>query len=448
MPGRSPRARLSLLALLSLLVLGTGHSQAEDLYQSYQWALQHDMAYAAAQQRRLAAAEPERQARAALLPHLSLEAGGGWVEHRHSDTIRRNRNDSNAYALVLVQPLLRWQNLIALDQGKTRDSAAQIDLLLARQTLMLQVANAYFALLLAEDQLLTSRQQVRTLSQHLDKSRRLLLAGSGTEHVRQQVQARHDAAYAEQIAAANDLRLRQQALSRLTGRTPGELARLDTRTAFSAPQPPRLETWAEQARQYNLRVQAAELRRLIAEQETEKQQAGHLPSLDLVAAHGRFSSVGGSLYDVSLPADHYTQSVLGVRLSVPLYAGGGTLSRSREAQALLGVAEHELEDARREADFVARQAFLTLTSGISQYQALQQALNSSQSNLHNMTQAFEAGARIGSDVLDAEQQLTQARHALARQRQALLLARLELMAATGSLDEAGLQTINALLERP
>ncbi|MDF9619324.1 TolC family outer membrane protein [Pseudomonas entomophila] len=445
MPGHRPRIRVATLALLALC---SNPGQASDLYQTYLKAVDHDMAYAAAQQRQQAAAEKAPQGLATLLPHLSLEGGAAWVDREHSGGAQRDKDNSNAYALVLVQPLLRWQNVIDHAQGKAQATAGEIDLLAARQDLMLRVADTYFELLLAEDQLHTSRQQVRSLGQQLDKAQRFRREGSGTENEVQRIQASYDLAQAEQIAAGNALRLQQQAMARLIGNDPGELARLDEQVAFAGPQPPRMEAWTEQARAQNLKVQAAEVRRLIAEQEVEKQQAGHLPTLDLVAAHGRFASVGGSLYDVTVPEEKYTQTVVGVQLSVPLYAGGGTQSRTREARALHGAAEDELEDARREADFMARQAYLNLTGGLSQYQALQQALRSSQSNLQITTHAFEAGARISSDVVDAEQQVTRTTLQLARQRYAILQAQLRLMAASGSLGDDNLKRLSALLTRP
>ncbi|CAI8859539.1 MULTISPECIES: TolC family outer membrane protein [Pseudomonas] len=437
------RIRASLIALL--LLASSQQARADDLYQLYQKALAHDMKYAAAIEQQRASNEKEPQGRALLLPNLSLEGGAAWVDRDDSGASTRNRDNSNAYALVLIQPLLRWQNVIGHDQSKALVLAGEINLQAARQDLMLRVADAYFDLLLAEDLLSTSRQQVRTLQEQRSKAERFYQAGSGTESEVQRIQARYDLAYARQMAAHNAVQLHQETLAQLTGSVPAALARLDPQVRFQGPQPALIGTWAEQAQQHNLKVQAAQIKRLVAEKEIDKQQAGHLPTVDLVAAHGRFASVGGSLYDVTLPEEKYTQTVVGVQVSLPLYAGGGTTSRTREARALHGVALDEVEDARREAGLMARQAYLTLTSGISQYAALQQALRSSQTNLTSTTRAFEAGARISSDVLDAEQQVTQTEQQLAEQRYAIVLAQLRLLAASGSLGDAGLQEINALL---
>ncbi|MNH27703.1 outer membrane channel protein [compost metagenome] len=72
-------------------------------------------------------------------------------------------------------------------------------------------------------------------------------------------------------------------------------------------------------------------------------------------------------------------------------------------------------------------------------------MRSSQSDLRITTHAFEAGARISSDVLDAEQQLTRTRLQLARQRYTILQAQLRLMAASGSLSDDNLKALSALL---
>ena len=170
-----------------------------------------------------------------------------------------------------------------------------------------------------------------------------------------------------------------------------------------------------------------------------------MPTLDLIAAHGRFASVGGDVYDVTLPENRYNQTVVGVKLSVPLYSGGRTSSRVREAHALQSKAADEVEDARRNAGLKARQAYLQVTNGMSQYQALKQALNSSQINLAAVTHGFEAGSRINTDVLDAQQKVTDTQQRLAQQRYAILMAQLHLLASTGNLSDARLRDISHTL---
>ena len=83
---------------------------------------------------------------------------------------------------------------------------------------------------------------------------------------------------------------------------------------------------------------------------------------------------------------------------------------------------------------------------MSQYQALKQALKSSQVNLTSVTHGFEAGARINTEVLDAQQKVTDTQQRLAQQRYAILLAQLNLLASTGNLNDARLREVSRLLD--
>ena len=56
---------------------------------------------------------------------------------------------------------------------------------------------------------------------------------------------------------------------------------------FNAPVPAAIDDWATTAQQGNLAVQAAQIAQRLAEMDIDKEQAGHLPTLDLIAAHGR-----------------------------------------------------------------------------------------------------------------------------------------------------------------
>ncbi len=94
---------------------------------------------------------------------------------------------------------------------------------------------------------------------------------------------------------------------------------------------------------------------------------------------------------------------------------------------------------------MARQAYLQVTSGMSQYQALKQALRSSKVNLASVTHGFEAGVHIHTEVLDAQQNVVDTQQRLAQQRYAIRLAQLNLLASTGNLNDASLHEISHLL---
>lgn len=432
---------IGLLGGLTLFLVSPSAS-GSDLYALYQRALTHDMTFAAVQAQAAAVAERQVQRRADLLPSLSATGGAAWVDAQESDHYRRNRDHSNAYAVVLTQPLLRWQNVIAHDQSKLQVSASEVAIEQARQNLMLRVARAYFDVLLAQEVLETRTHQLRTLVRQRARTQRLLGEGATTANALAQIQARHDDAEADRIAAHGQLDLAIETLAQLTASRRTSSASLGHDIHFQTPEPASADAWASQAQTSSLSVQAAELVQRTAHMGIERERAGHLPTVDLIAAHGRFSAVGGDLYDVTLPEARYRQTVVGLKLDIPLYAGGRTTSQVREAQALEYEANDRLEEARRTAALTARQAYLRVTSGLSRYQALRQALVSSETNLSAVTHGFEAGAHIDTEVLDAQQRVSDTRQRLAEQRHAVLMAQLELLASSASLDDASLRRVS------
>jgi outer membrane protein len=138
---------------------------------------------------------------------------------------------------------------------------------------------------------------------------------------------------------------------------------------------------------------------------------------------------------------------VGVQLSVPLFAGGLTQSRVREALAGRDKSEQDLENTQRTVAQLVRQNFLNVTSGIAQVRALEQALASTQSQLDSTILGRDVGVRTSVDVLNAQQQVFQTRRDLQQARYNYLLNTLRLKAATGTLAEPDLEQVNRALSR-
>jgi len=94
-----------------------------------------------------------------------------------------------------------------------------------------------------------------------------------------------------------------------------------------------------------------------------------------------------------------------------------------------------------------RQSFLGVTSGAAQVKAFEAAQLSNQSSLDSTVLGREVGVRTGVDVLNAQQQLFQARRDLLSARYNAILSQLRLKAASGRLQEEDLAEVNRLLEK-
>ncbi|MDB5905439.1 MAG: channel protein TolC [Betaproteobacteria bacterium] len=105
-----------------------------------------------------------------------------------------------------------------------------------------------------------------------------------------------------------------------------------------------------------------------------------------------------------------------------------------------------LDNARRTAEFNARQAYVGITNGIAQVHALEEAVVSTQSQLASTRLGQQVGVRTQVDVLNAQQLLFSARRDLAQAKYTYVLSLLRLGAAIGELTESDVATINEWLD--
>jgi outer membrane protein len=439
---------------ISLLVSGLGliavaaTANAADLMSVYRDAAGYDAQFAAARASLDAGREKLPQGRSGLLPVIGVGVNTTWNDteytvHSSPPFTDKAKYNSNGWTASLTQPLFRWQNWAAYKQGELAVAIAEAQFAAAQQDLIVRSAQAYFDVLLAQETAATAVAQKEAITQQLESAKRNFEVGTSTITDTHEAQARYDLAVATELAAQNDLTVKRQVLQVLIGKEPETLKALQPGAQINRPQPDDMAKWAETAITGNLSVAQAQAAVEIASQEVGKQRAGHLPTLDLVATYGKssagFSSITGTGIDTK-------GSTVGLQLAVPIFAGGVVMSRDREAVALREKALSDLENTRRQASLGARQAYLGVTSGLSQVKAYEAALASSKLAVESNKVGYDVGVRINIDVLNAEGQLFDTRQKLAKARFDTLTAQLKLKQAAGNLTEDDLAAINALLE--
>ncbi len=150
--------------------------RAADLMQIYREAQANDAAYAAARSTVEAGRERTPQALAGLLPTIGISGNTQWNENdislRKSTTTDNVKFNSNGYTLTLTQPLFRWQNWVAYDQSKFQVAQAEANFVQAGQDLILRVAQAYFDVLYANENLKAVRANKVSIEQQLESAKR------------------------------------------------------------------------------------------------------------------------------------------------------------------------------------------------------------------------------------------------------------------------------------
>jgi outer membrane protein len=440
--------RLTRLATLLAVSAFACHAHAANLLQIYQEALANDAAFASARAALAANEERVPQARAGLLPTAGINGSYGRTEsNANIPNVPQTLNAgarTNTYTVSLAQPLVRWANWEAYQQGKLLSAVGEAQFAQAQQDLIVRVAQAYFDVLTAQDALASVQAQKVAITEQLASAKRNFEVGTATITDSQEAQARYDLAEAQELAAQNDLEIRRTALQQIIGHPAGDLATLRPGLLLPKPEPARVEPWVDSAESRNYSVMAQQLSVEVAKREISRSRAGHYPTLDLVASRSHTNQNGTAIGSLASGGVINTSNI-GVQWNIPLFSGFAVSSRVREAIALEERSRADLENARRTAAQAARQAFLGVNSGLAQVNALQAAELSSQSALESNRLGYQVGVRINIDVLNAQQQLYATRRDLSRARYDTLVNGLRLKAAAGVLREEDLARVNALL---
>ena len=424
------------------LAAASGGAQAADLLDVFHSAERNDPVIAAARAAHEAGAEKLPQGRSLLLPSVSLNANSSinnqnvqYLGFPLSAINGNYRYNSNGYGVTMVQPLFREQNWLTYTEAQLQVAQTDAQLRIAEQDLVLRTAQAYFDVLMAENDVELAKAQKNAIDEQLAQAKRNFEVGTATITDTNEAQARHDQVYSQQIAAENNLEIKRSALQQLINEDRRDLKPLNAKFKPGMPMPVGVEKWVANAESNSPLLAIAHASLELAEKEVEKNRAGHYPTLDLVANYSN-SNMGGSM------ASDITTKSLGVQFNMPVFEGGMIRSKSREAAANRDRARQELENSRRTIDQQAKQAYLGVISGVSQVEALQQALISSETALDSNKLGQEVGVRTNLDVLNTRQQLYATRRDLYRAEYDYLMSELRLKAAVGELDEAELARIN------
>ncbi len=433
------------LVLALAAAFAAGSAQAADLLQTYEMARNGDPTLAIAESNSLYTKEGQVQARAALLPQLSGDASYKRSRTEVEGVPGSRTSSSRSYGLSATQTLFNWGQFSSLRAQRSLSAAADQTLDAANDDLMVRTAAAYFDVLVAIESLAAAETNEAAGKRQFDYADKRLEVGLAPITDVHEARAQYDEARANTILARNALEDAYQALAELTGQPVNQLRALP---ADFRPELPALrasaDEWVAAAIQNNPSLRAASLQAEAADHSVQTARAGHYPTLSLSSGWGKDAAWGDTTGTGAQRGDT-TGSSIGVTLSVPLFSGGATQSRVRQAIAQRDIAQDQYEQQRRALDRNTRNLYQALVAGVSEVEARRLAVVSAQSAFDASQVGLEVGTRTVLDVVQNQRTLFQAQVEYARSRYNFLLNRLLLAQATGELDVDQLRQINALL---
>ncbi|HXS73568.1 MAG TPA: TolC family outer membrane protein [Rhodanobacteraceae bacterium] len=451
--------------LLILACLGAGGVHAENLMDAYRQARQSDPVLQQAEAQRRAISENVNQARAVLLPQINA-SGSFSDEHGTSTsnqpvdngsgfqvfTTRSSSSSTHSFdkSATLDQTLFDFGKFAGLRASHAQAASGNAQYQAAEQDLILRTATAYFNVLTAEDELRFAQANEQALAKQLDQAQQRFNVGLSAITDVDAAKAQHDAAAASVIQAQNVVFDNREALSQITGQPVGTLNTLIDNLPLNKPQPDAIDAWVDLALRSNPSLQAQRDQVDAFNHDITVARAGHLPTLNAQVSYTNSPSWGDQSGG-GLPGSAHFDSgrhdtIVGLVLQVPIFSGGLTQSRVRQAVAQRDEQSDIFEQDRRNVVRNTRSAFNAIEAGISEVEAQRQAVISAQKALEATQAGFEVGTRTIVDVLISQQNLFQAQSNYTQARHAFVVNQLTLKDSAGTLDVKDLETVNALLQ--
>lgn len=446
-----------LLAIVSPAIVS-----AASLLEVYQQALQSDPLIHEAEARRLAALESLPQARADLLPQLN--ANGSWTDGSNKALQPFNvpggglefvTTESDAetfgWSAELRQTVFRWDQFVGLKQAGKRVAKAETDFEAAQQDLIVRVVNRYFEVLAAEDRLTSIHADRLAIARQLEQAKQRFEVGLIAITDVQESQAAYDQSVAAEIQAKRELATGRELLREITGEYIPSLSAPGDDFPLRSPDPADEASWVDLALGQNLTVVSSRFDEEIARDEISFRRTGHYPTLDLVANYDTSDTdvsgqkIAGQLIPNSNFSTDRSSDSIALQVSIPIFAGGRTTSRVREAVYLHRASREQLQRVARETERQTRDAYLGVLSEISRVNALGQAVESSRTALEATQAGFEVGTRTIVDVLNSQRSLYGAITNYYQSRYTYINNVLQLKLAAGNLQVQDLEQIDRFL---
>ncbi len=438
----APRFEAARWLLAVAVLAGATSASAMTLSEALQAADGHDPTRAVYEAQYAADRESGIIERAAVRPRLDLQGNGNYARTESQSPLFGSFQDkypSWSANAQLRQPLFRLDWFDIGERAKAAESQAELAHRSAQLDLLLRVAQRYFNVLIAQDQLEQAQAEARAVDKSLTDTRQRfdveLVAGTDLK----EAQARQDLAQAALVGAQRNLDNARDELDETTGRGDAALPALSGEIAFPPLLPAKVDEWVAAAREGSPRIALAEQSAVVARTRYASAKAQAYPTLDLVGSVSRDDT---SDFDFGQRTD---DARIGVQLNVPLYAGGATRAGLRQADAQREVAEAELARVQRETERQTRQQYRTLETRYAEVSAYRRSLASAETAEVATRNGYDAGTRTITDVLDAQSRVVQSRRDLNSARYTLLLDLLQLKQTVGRLSERDFAEIDALL---
>jgi outer membrane protein len=421
------RSGVSALAMLAAIGLSVPVAQAETLAEALSLTYETNPDIAAARASLRGTDESVPQALSNWRPEVSVTGSYGIRQRdREFDSNApdiKNTDQPQTVSLSITQNLFRGFRTIAeTDQARNQVAAGRADLITREQDVLLQAVTAFMNVKRDRAILELRQNNVRVLQQQQSATRDRFEVGELTRTDTAQADSRLATAIADETTARGNLDTSIADYVEVVGRVPGVLEAPEVPGGLPATEDEAIEL----ARTNNPSVVSSDFTERAARDSIDLTAGELLPALSINGEAEENKDVLGS-------DTHTSERSVTLNLSVPLYQSGEVYSRIREAKHLANQRLLEFSEEARQAQEQARSSWAALQSARARITSLQASVDAQQIAFEGVRQEAQVGSRTVLDVLDAEQELLNARVSLVQAQRDLIVTSYQLLSATGRL---------------
>lgn len=439
--------KTKLYLFVSLMALTPLTASANSLLDVYELAVQNDAQLKADKAKFEAGLANKTIGRSGLLPQINARA---QFTNSDQDTTNNLTNvtlntdsDRAGWELSLEQPLFNMSAWYGYQQGIRLSDQAEAQFGADQQSLIVRTAEAYFNVLRSVDTLEATIAEEKALAKQLEQTKQRFEVGLTAITEVHEAQAAFDSARAATLEARGNLGINYEALEVLTGKPEDKVAPLSPKFPVVAPTPANRAEWVEFSLKNNYNLKASKLQADASLQNAKANKSNHLPTLGANLGYSDYDSDGtdsGNRFDSTSDG-----TSISLRLDVPIYSGGATSGRSRQAYAQYTQAQELYNSTQRNVIQNTRALHLSVETDVASVQARKQAIVSNQSALEATQSGYEVGTRNLVEVLLAQRNLYQARRNYSDALYDYVIDTIKLREVAGMLTPADVQEIDKWL---
>lgn len=437
-------AKAILTGFFIILLSGIPPLKAQNLTEVYDLAVLSDPTLMKAEAERLASKETRNQSLALFFPAIEAAASSRKLAQTQTKASLNRFYPGyqnywmNLLTVQLTQPIFHWDYWVQLSQSDNQIAQAEASYHAEQQNLMLRTTEAYFNVLAAEDTLSYAEAEKEAIGRQLERAKGRFEVGIIPVTDVNEAQAGYDQAESAEIEASNFVNDQKEALREIIGDRDIELDALGERLPLLKPEPQDINAWSSLADENNFNIISALNQAEYARKNIDLQLNGHMPKFNIVAAYQKMdnTNVFGIRGDIK---------TIGLEVNIPLFEGGGVISKTRQAQYEYEAAKDNLIAVRRSIKRQIKDTYRSVMTNISRVHALKTTVASLETALEASEAGLDVGTRTMVDVLLVQRDLYRNKRDYSRARYDYLINSIRLKQLTSNLLPYDLEQINQLL---